>query len=226
MLLIPTASGAQTAMPQAALACTTLTHYLFFGSTDYYTQGDVSKLQTFLNAEGYFPYAPVGIFGPLTRRAVQNFQTAHGVAPVGIVGPLTRKAIAQLSCSGTTTTATPYLQSVTPNTGPTGTSVSVTGYGFTSDNTILFAGGAILHVPISSSIAIACTTDPNCRGGIRQTLVFTVPSSIGPNCPAGTACPMYMRLITPGTYTLSVQNQNGTGNDLNFTVTASPNSSY
>ena len=110
---------------------------------------------------------------------------------------------------------------ISPTSGPVGTTLSITGFGFTSSNIVHFGGGAITNVPISSSIAIACTTDPSCHGGINQTLTITIPSSIGPYCAAGMACPMYMQLITPGIYTVYVQNDNGSSNAVSFTVTGS-----
>lgn len=134
--------------------------------------------------------------------------------------------------SGTSNTATfivtgsqkigvaPTIESITPGSGAVGTVVTISGWGFSNDNTIHFAGGAIMHVPVSSSIAIACTSDPNCHGGIHQTLQFTVPSSIAPYCPQGYACPMYMQQITPGTYNVSVENTAGKSNSTNFTVTS------
>ena len=111
--------------------------------------------------------------------------------------------------------------SINPTSGPVGTTVDITGFGFTSDNIIHFGGGDIAHVASSGGIAIACTTDPNCHPGIRQTLEFTVPSSVGPYCAPGMACPMYMQLVTPGTYTVYVENANGTSNKITFTVTGS-----
>ena len=79
---------------------------------------------------------------------------------------------------------------------------------------------------LASSIAIACPmilgTDyaHTCHGGINQTITFTVPTSLAPNCPANSACPMYMRLVTPGEYDITVQNANGTSNAIPFTVTS------
>ncbi|MBA3789352.1 peptidoglycan-binding protein [Patescibacteria group bacterium] len=198
-----------------------ITQNLYFGSRDAYTNGEVSKLQTFLNQKGYFSYPSIGIFGPLTLASVQRFQAANGVSSTGYVGPITRGVIQRMLCGNPVPPESSVnINSISPTSGAVGTTVSITGYGFTSDNTVLFAGGAIRNVPVSSSIAIACTTDPNCRGGIRQTLLFTVPSSIGPNCPPGSLCPLYARLVTPGDYQISVQNTNGTSNAVTFTVTS------
>jgi hypothetical protein len=56
----------------------------------------VEEAQTKLNAAGANPPLAVdGIFGPLTRAAVVEFQTAHNLSPDGIVGPLTWGALDQ-----------------------------------------------------------------------------------------------------------------------------------
>ncbi len=78
---------------------------------------------------------------------------------------------------------------------------------------------AATNVPITSSIAIACTTNPTCHGGINQTITFTVPSALAPYCVPGYACAQYMRAVTPGTYSVTVLNSNGTSNAVTFTVT-------
>jgi hypothetical protein len=53
---------------------------------------DVTELQALLNAETPTSLAPLaedGIFGPLTRARVVEFQWQNGLTPDGIVGPLT-----------------------------------------------------------------------------------------------------------------------------------------
>ena len=207
-----------------AIACLVLSANLRYGAADYAPQGQVAQLQSFLQASGYFPYQPVGVFGPLTLAAVRSYQGAHGVPATGFVGPLTRAAISQSTC-GTPVPPAPSsvsLYTVSPAQAPVGGQVNVTGFSFTNDNTILLDGMvAARGVPINSSIAVACTTDPSCRGGIRQTLLFTVPQYLSPNCPPGSMCPMYVRQLTPGNYQLTVQNANGTSNAMTLTVTGS-----
>lgn len=121
--------------------------------------------------------------------------------------------------STSTNAIAPVIYSIAPTAGPVGTTLSITGRGFTDDNMVHFGNGVIAHVPVSSSIAVACTTDPSCIPGIRQTLTITVPSSVGPYCAPGMMCPMYLQLVTPGTYGVSVENSNGTSGTANFTVT-------
>ncbi len=218
-------TNAQVIAQPVPPACVSLMYSLRVGSIDATTNGSVTILQSFLTSQGYFnsAYLGTGRFGPLTYAAVVQFQAAHGVPPIGIVGPLTRAAIQQVSC-GTNPppqTSSISLYSLSPSAGPVGATVSVTGFGFTSDNTILMDGSiAARGVPLTSSIAIACTTNPSCHGGINQTIQFSVPQYLSPNCPAGSMCPMYMRQVTPGQYRITVQNANGTSNALVLTVTS------
>ncbi len=188
------------------LTCTSLSYNLREGSTDAYTGGEVSRLQTFLNQENYFPYAAVGIFGPVTYTSVRNFQAAHGISSTGYVGPITRAAIQQMSCGGATNIPTSglSLQSLSPNLVAIGNTVTLYGTGFTSDNTILLASGAIAHVASYNGTSLS----------------FTVPSTIGPDCSGTTLCPDWIRQLTPGTYNVSIENTYGTSNTLTLTITA------
>lgn len=56
---------------------------------------EVSALQRVLQRGGYFPryIQTTGYFGPLTRKAVIEFQTDKGLPATGYVGPLTREAL-------------------------------------------------------------------------------------------------------------------------------------
>ncbi len=219
---------AQKASAQTS-SCIVFSNNFGYGAYDYSSSGSVSSLQTFLAGQGYFnsAYFGTGHYGAITLRSVAQFQASHGVPSTGFVGPLTRALIQQLSC-GTNPPPIPTggvsLYNESPTVGVVGTTVTLTGFGFTNNNTILMDGNvAATNVPITSSIAIACTTNPTCHGGINQSIVFTIPSSLSPNCPAGSMCPMYMRQVTPGQYTVTVQNSNGTSNALTFTVTGSSN---
>ena len=98
----------------------------------------------------------------------------------------------------------PTLNSLTPTSGKIGDSVIIHGSGFLSTNTILFGGG-----PVQKSTVNAAA----------NTISFTVPSSVGADCKPNMACPMYERLITPGVYSVSVRNTNGTSSSLPFLVT-------
>jgi len=69
---------------------------LSFGATG----GEVTKLQTFLKAQGYFSAAMIPNFGNATLAAVRSFQRANGISQTGTVGPMTRAAIATACASG------------------------------------------------------------------------------------------------------------------------------
>lgn len=61
------------------------------------TGEDVTKLQDYLAERGYLQASTRGYYGPLTVRAVKEFQAANGLESVGNVGPLTLKLLNSLS---------------------------------------------------------------------------------------------------------------------------------
>jgi hypothetical protein len=135
---------------------------------------------------------------------------------VGRIGPRCEFA----PCPSQPISAT-HIFSITPNSGVVGIEVTISGRGFTDDNTIVFGGNRIEHVPVASSITIACTTDPTCVPGIRETLRFTVPEFLNPPCYySRPACLMASRQTMPGPYDVYVQNAQGTSNTVVFTVAA------
>jgi uncharacterized repeat protein (TIGR01451 family)/fimbrial isopeptide formation D2 family protein len=72
------------------------TDYEFTLFLDLEQQGqEVVELQQLLKCLGYFPQETdaTGYFGPVTERAVIDFQEANGVEPLGIVGPATRDTL-------------------------------------------------------------------------------------------------------------------------------------
>ena len=203
----------------SAPVCIVLTHGLLRGSRDGSSGGDVTSLQNFLYRHGYLAVAATGYFGPLTASAVTKFQSDNGISAIGIVGPMTRAAIQKTDCGMNPQPTNISIYNIAPTSGPVGTSVSITGFGFTGDNTIHFGSGAIVHVPITSSIAIACTTNPDCHGGINQTITFTVPAALNPLC-YYSGCMMPSMQTVPGTYDVYVENANGTSAKVSFTVTS------
>ena len=101
----------------------------------------------------------------------------------------------------------PSITSISPASGTVGTLVTLQGANFSVfGNTVLFGGGPIDNVASS-------------QGG--TVLTFAVPDSVGADCKPDQACPMYARLITPGTYTITVRTSVGTSNQAPFIVTGS-----
>jgi peptidoglycan hydrolase-like protein with peptidoglycan-binding domain len=87
LVLVPVVANAQT----TAQSCVSLTQNLTIGSTG----AEVTKLQTYLKANGYLASAPTGYFGSITALAVKNLQKQIGIIPAsGYVGSVTRSAIA------------------------------------------------------------------------------------------------------------------------------------
>ena len=58
------------------------------------TGPEIRKLQQRLAALGYDTGGIDGILGPATKRALKQFQAAHGLAADGVVGPATKAALA------------------------------------------------------------------------------------------------------------------------------------
>ncbi|MDR3519421.1 MAG: peptidoglycan-binding protein [Candidatus Pacebacteria bacterium] len=115
-------------------------------------------------------------------------------------------------CSPTTigSTSSVVVSSVSPTSGAVGTSVVITGSGFTSTNNTVDFGGGYLNGFSSTN---------------GSTITFTVPSSIS-GCPspsfgsqAVTACPDMLRVVTAGNYDVSVINANGKSQTISFSVT-------
>jgi hypothetical protein len=126
-----------------------------------------------------------------TVQYIRLISPAHPVAPVN-------------AASSTAIT----LSSVTPGSGKIGATITLTGVGFLSDNKVLFNG----NVGYGDATIYS-------MNNATQSIVITVPSSLTADCKANQACPQYAILVTPGTYTVSVENANGDSNTLSFVVT-------
>ncbi len=209
LLLLPPGSALAQGYPyvsQPAAVCAAISHPLRQGLSDRTAGGDVTRLQTFLQSRGYFPYYPTGYFGSFTRAAVTAFQRVERIPATGYVGPLTIAAIDSLGCTGATpaaspyyfplpsasyppTAAVPYIQYATPNSGPEGSTVTVIGSGFTASNTLNFNGYTMPGIYSNGT-----------------SLTFTVPSMVGMN--------------SGGVYSFNVVSQSGSSNYYAFTLTS------
>ena len=81
----------------ASTQCISLTQALQKGTTDAYSNGEVTLLQQFLQTQGY-PFADFGKFGPMTDTALKQWQAKQGISATGITGTLTRAQIETISC--------------------------------------------------------------------------------------------------------------------------------
>ncbi len=102
---------AQTETGVVQNECVDLKFKLSYLSRDVRTNGEVSVLQSFLISKGYLSDKSTGLFGVLTRIAVQKFQVEAAISSVGAsgygyVGPKTRAKIKEMTCIGATATVT------------------------------------------------------------------------------------------------------------------------
>jgi peptidoglycan hydrolase-like protein with peptidoglycan-binding domain len=96
--------------------CVTLTTNVALGSKDATSNGAVTQLQSFLQAQKLLAPEPTGFFGSMTLKAVKDFQVSQKLPPVGNTGPMTRAAILKVSCATiqVNTTPAPTLSPVPP----------------------------------------------------------------------------------------------------------------
>jgi peptidoglycan hydrolase-like protein with peptidoglycan-binding domain len=85
---------------------------------------EVSDLQNALINAQYLSVPPSGYFGPLTQKAVMNWQSAHGISPIGVVGPQTR---AKMAC-----VPTPIGENLQPMTATPASGIAPLTVDFTS----------------------------------------------------------------------------------------------
>ena len=128
----------QSVTNENSSTCVVLTTSMTFGAKDSTTEGQVTKLQSFLNEKGYLDASPTKHFGPATLAAVKKFQEANDITINGVAGPATRGKIAKITCEGTplATTNTPDVSSVPSDTlGASDSSAGVISVDTTEDDT-------------------------------------------------------------------------------------------
>lgn len=96
----------------------------------------------------------------------------------------------------------PFISSLSPSSGPGGTTVTINGSDLTQESVIYFDGGVVQNLQKYNG-------SPS----------FRVPSSVS-NCPPGAYCIAGPQLIPPGPYTVQVVNANEKSNIVTFTVTS------
>jgi hypothetical protein len=137
---------------------------------------------------------------------VRKFQAVNGISQVGLVGPVTRAKIQALTCGGGGVVIPPTqalsITGMNPVRGEIGTTVTLSGYGFASNDVIKFGNGAINTINYIN----------------QNTISFTIPSYTGQYCPPGQFCTMLAQQVQAGVYSVSVANGYSTSNALNFIV--------
>ena len=103
------------------------------------------------------------------------------------------------------TVSAPTISNLSPISGPVGTTITITGSGFTSSGNSVSMKGFLVG--------------DNLASGDGNTLQFTLPVTLAPHCSAGMACPQFIIAVTAGDYPVIVTNANGTSNSQTFSVT-------
>lgn len=76
-------------------ACGTISYNIGMGSR---LSSDIIRIQDSLRSQGYFNFTSTGVFGQLTKRAVMQYQAAHGLAATGVVNAATWSYLQGASC--------------------------------------------------------------------------------------------------------------------------------
>jgi len=106
----------------------------------------------------------------------------------------------------TSPSGAPTISALSPSSGPVGTPMTLTGSGFAAGgNVVKFGTGYIKDIASPDG----------------HTIRVSIPAGLE-ECPppngAGAVCPLLARVVTPGTYMVSVINGVAASNDLPFTV--------
>lgn len=153
-------------------------------------------------------YSTAGTYTP--RFTVTNAYGKSANASASVVVSGTRCGIYYWDWNCPPPATTPTLNSLSPNQGAIGTTVTIYGSGFTQDNKVRFGSGGAVHAPSYNNGTI---------------LYFTIPSVVGPCDWAGDTSPVRClavgQQVVPGQYQISVENQNGQSGSQTFTVTGS-----
>jgi peptidoglycan hydrolase-like protein with peptidoglycan-binding domain len=181
ILAVPFFASASTVVASASPVLTPVACYPFSRSLSIGASGsDVTALQNYLSAQGYFNVAATGYFGVLTRAAVGRWQAQNGVAALGtagngIFGPLSRGAFMRLcgGNGGNNSSSTPTTQSFSanPQSGIAPLTVQFVAsapQGSTLGNTVDFGDGTkgtLAFIPVCSSC--------NAEGVVSHTYVAT-----------------------------------------------------
>jgi hypothetical protein len=107
----------------------------------------------------------------------------------------------------TNSSSSVHIDSVIPSSGSIGSNVIINGFGFTASNTVLFD-----KLVGAQNVQVVATTNGH------QSISFSVPSALTADCKQTQPCPMFARQVTPGNYSITVKNQNGTSSAISFTV--------
>jgi peptidoglycan hydrolase-like protein with peptidoglycan-binding domain len=186
----------------SSYSCPTLKYNMYFGIEDNETNGEVTTLQKFLARDNsVYPEGDItGYFGPMTERAVQKWQTKHGVVSsgtadttgYGAAGPKTREAI-KMSCGGSVILSSPPVMLPPVIECPT---VSLPA-------DILCVAGTVVSTGIDAN---GCQLPPKC----------IVPGANLPPVISGVSGPTILNVGQTGTWTVNASDPENS--DLSYSV--------
>ncbi|MFA6301069.1 MAG: IPT/TIG domain-containing protein [Candidatus Paceibacterota bacterium] len=156
-------------------------------------------------------YAQAGVYKPI-------FTVMNNIVCVAYPCPNSASTSLSVNVGGIIVpTEIPTISSISPAEGVSGSQVTIVGSGFTATgNRIKFGDTNSENNPkySLSPNKIACFKYP-----CPNSITFTVPSTYYVPCLETTpSCSMATRMIQPGTYEVSVINDNGTSNAVKFVV--------
>jgi len=210
------------------------------------TGGDVIELQTILESAGFLKM-PQGVargyFGGLTRKALADYQKHVNITPaLGYFGSLTR---AKFNADEILISQLPRITSVTPESGPVGTKVTIKGENL-KNSQILFSGNFELLDIYREEYCDVPTEFPSqkCRNsltasfgsgyGTNTEITFTIleedmylqPYYAYNICPVGAPCVAHSvvqgRILSGEKYFIDIRPKDGNNSIHNTTFTVTP----
>ncbi len=152
------------------------------------------------------------------RAQLENIPTENGVSTTTTLSsnttnaPITSKPVTNKPIDTTPSTSVKII-SITPSTGPDGTTITLIGTGFTENgNGIKFSEVGFL-CGASSSVVNSETS--------QRKITFNIGRSITPTCGGGMIYGSMGSLAIGRTYSISVENTNGKSNAVTFNLIAS-----
>ena len=146
--------------------CHNFTGYLFSGSNDASSNGEVSYLRQALSKEGFNTNEESGDFGDITANRIIRFQAKYGILQTGTVGPRTRaKLNALYGCKNSKTSESPVNNLPVPS-NPTSASMNKI-EPMINSFTINGLSGPVIDIQIGSKVILAWSASNSsyCTGG-------------------------------------------------------------
>lgn len=152
--------------------------------------------------------------------AIMSRQTTPGDYPVSVTNANGVSNQVTFTVTAASTSTAPVISGIAPQSGPVGTSVTISGSGFSTDSQVNFGSLGKISGVISGSAG----------SNLGNSFTFTIPEQIyvASGCDSRySTCAQAVVEVAPGVYPLSIVNANGTSNTINFTVvsasTVAPN---